>query len=610
LFLHPLALFALLGVPIVVGLHLFRRRFRPHSVSAIFLWHAQDRTPVAGRKREPLHTSPSFWCEVLGALLLALVFAGPRACGAGEAEHLVVVLDASASMGANPSGEGTLAEAARALLRKRIDRLPRGSRVTIIASGPRPTVLAGPAAFTAEARSALDAFEPLLSRHDLAPSVALGLQLAGEGSVLVVTDHFEPDAWPPEVELVSVGAPAENIAITTATRRRVRPGESGEALEKVHVTVASFASLLRHTKLTLRAGSEVLAERAIELMPGERKHFAFTLPAGSPVIEVRLPADALTVDDGAWLAPVPPRTIALASTLPADLSRHLGLMSPGQTASNIDRWLALVPDSVEAREPRAAHVVLTERVAPQDTWGLVLMSQAGERKHLIGPFLADKRHPLLDGLTLEGIVWSVTTDLALPGAPIVSAGNLPLVTEERTGDRLVFWMNIDPAKSSLHRSPDWPILLANLAEMRRANLPGPARTSLALGETFLYHGREEAEYTFAGPRGSATSTSRRVRARGMLAIDDVARPGVYTLVRGETWLCDVAYSFSDAAESDLRGLRPGVRAGEVTIARVLAGFTWIEIVLLVLVLGLVVLDWQVLSKRARRETRGIPALET
>jgi hypothetical protein len=597
-FLHPLGLLALLGVPIVVGLHLFRRRFRPQFVSAVFLWDPQDRTATAGRKREPLRTSVSFWCEILCALLLALVFAGPRACGAGEAEHLVVVLDASASMGANPSDAGTVAEDARTLLRERIAELPRGSRVTLIASGPRPTVLAGPAAFTAEAKSVLDTFEPRLSRHDLAPSVALGLQLAGEGSVLLVTDHFNPDSWPAEVELISVGAPAENLAITNATRRRVRDEATGEALERIHLTVASFASIVRRTRVTLLTGGEPLEERDIELMPGERKHFAFTLPAGSPVIEARLPADALEVDNAAWLAPVPPRTLALTSTLAPDLSRHLGLMSPGQAASNIDRWMELVPDCVDAQNSGAAHVVLTEGAAPQNTWGLVLVPPTGERKHLVGPFLADKRHPLLDGLTFEGIVWSVDEGLALPGAPIVSAGNLPLITEERVGERLVFHVNIDPAKSSLHRSPDWPILLTNLAEMRRANLPGPARTSLAIGETFLYHGSKEAEYTFTGPQG--TADTRTVRARDTLAIDDVARAGVYALARGETWLCDVAYSFSDAAESDLRGLQPGTREGEITAARVLAGFTWIEIVLLVLVLSLVALDWQVLSKGTRR----------
>ena len=592
MFLHPLGLFALLAVPIVVGLHLFRRRFRPHAVSAIFLWEPQDRAPVAGRKREPLRASPSFWCEVFAALLLAFAFAGPRACGAGEAQHLVVVLDASASMGARGT-DGLLADKARELVRGRIEGLSRGSRVTLVRSGPRPTLLAGPAAFTREALEELDTFAPSLARHDLVPSVAFGLQLAGEGSVLLVTDHYDPEAWPEEIEVASIGTPIENLAITHATRRRV-VDDSSEPVERVHLTVSNFGFEETAAKVTLRSAGVVLDESEAPIEAGDRRHFAFTLPAGAPVIEARLPEDGLSIDDVAWLAPVPPRTLAIASTLPDDLSRFLGLMGAGQEVSNIDRLLNLIPDSIDAKNPAGAHLVLSQSVPPGGAWCLNFESSGDERRHLIGPFLVDKRHPLLEGLTLEGIVWS-TSPVTLTGAPIVSAGNEPLVTEERDGTRLVFHANLDPSRSSLQRSPDWPILLANLAEMRRAELPGPARTSLSIGETFLYRGIREGEYTFAGEGGSRT-----VSARTTLAVEDVDRPGVYELSLGERKLCDVAYSFSDPAESDLRDLLPGQRPGQVSLAGVLADFTWMEVLLVFLALGLVALDWLVLSRRVPR----------
>ena len=40
MFQSPLGLLALLGVPAVVLLHLFRRRFERRPVSALFLWEA------------------------------------------------------------------------------------------------------------------------------------------------------------------------------------------------------------------------------------------------------------------------------------------------------------------------------------------------------------------------------------------------------------------------------------------------------------------------------------------------------------------------------------------------------------------------------------------
>lgn len=605
MFLNPIGLLALLGVPAVVALHLFRRRFRRHPVSAVFLWEAREHTSLAGRRREPLRTSPSFWCELLAALLLALAIAGLRVLEAGEARHLVVVLDASASMAAETGEGGSLRERALDEVRARLDALPRGSQVTVVTSGPRPATLVGPAAFPGEARAALEDYEPDLGRHDLAPAVGLAQQLAGGGDVLLVTDRHEPEAWPEEVSLVAVGEPLDNLAITHATRRR-ELGPDGEARARVHLTVTNHGRDEARTTVTLLALGEELARRALTVGAGAREHLSFTLPADAPVVEARLPADALAVDDVAWLAPEPARTLRLATTLTGEQARFLGLTVRGD-ASPISRWLALVPDAVEARSLEEAHLVLAEGLVPGDAWVLSFERRGEERRHLVGPFLTDRRHPLLDGVTLEGIVWTESPALELSGgAPVVSAGDTPLLVEGRDGERVLLRADLDLLRSSLHRSPDWPILLANLAEMRRRELPGPALTSLAVGETLLYRDFAPARYELRGPAGA-----RELRALGTLVVEDPGPPGVYALARIEedgsrTPLTELALSFADAAESDLRGLSGGERGGALSLAGVLSGHTWIEVLLLVAVLALVLLDWWVLARAGRRagEARG------
>src|SRR6185436_19000211 len=129
--------------------HLFRRRFAPQRVSALFLWQPLDRSAVAGRRIERLHRSPSFWLELLAAALLGLACAGPRLPWTQPARHLVAVLDGSVSMQAGNSE--TARARAIAQVRARIAALPRRSCVTLIESGPAPRILAGPAAFPSEA---------------------------------------------------------------------------------------------------------------------------------------------------------------------------------------------------------------------------------------------------------------------------------------------------------------------------------------------------------------------------------------------------------------------------------------------------------------------------
>lgn len=591
MFLHPLGLLALLGVPAVLGLHLFRRRFRRHPVSAIFLWETEDRVAVAGRRRTPLRHSPSLWAELCAALLLALAFAGPRSCGAGEAQHLVAVLDGSASMSAR-AAEGSAADEARRLLEERIARLPRGSRVTVVQSGPRPLVLAGPAAFSEEARAALADYRPGHARHDLHPAVGLAQKIAAGGAVVLLTDHFRPDSWPESVELVSVAGSQDNVAITHATRRTSAVvGSAGRKQERVHLSVTSFARAPVRVPVRIDAGGVLVDQKTIELAPGERRHLSFVLDEPAPMLRASLPADGLELDNVAWLAPPPERTVAVGSTLPPSLGRFLGLQESRSDPSPVGRWLTLVPDTVAATSPARADVVLSESVTPGEGWCASFERAGDERQHLVGPFLVDQGHPLLEGVRLDGVIWSRSPAVSLSGAPLVSAGNTPLITEEHEAGRRAFRFDIDLEKSTLHRSPDWPILLANLVEMRRRELPGPLRTSLGVGEPFVYREAGEHEYRLTDAKGSTV-----VRARGILVIDDVDHPGAFSLESEPAgrMLCQVGYSFVDPAESDLRGRARGERPGTASRATLRAGFTWIELLLIAAVLACLGVDWWVL----------------
>ncbi|MBM3990377.1 MAG: VWA domain-containing protein [Planctomycetes bacterium] len=580
-------------------------------MSALFLWRVDDRESVAGRKRERLVQSASLWCEIAAALALALCFAGPRAsCVAAKSEHLVVVLDSSASMGA-VRDERSTAQAALELVRKRIDSLPRGSRVTLVRSGSRPALLAGPAAFPDEARARLDEWKPLAARHDLHPSLALGLELAGGGRVLVVSDQFEPEAFPASVELVSVGEPLDNWALVHAVRSR-EARATGGVVEKVFLSVASFARAPRRLPISVRAGGAEIARQEVSLGARERAHLSFEVPAGVGALEVLLPTDGLECDNVALLVPPSARTLALHSELPESDLRALGLADPGEP--NIARWTALVPHSTAAGDLAGAHLVLARGVqSGPASWTLSFEPQGESRRDLIGPFLVERGHPLLAGVTLEGLVWSIDPQLVLPGVPLVSAGNQAILTEERSGARVLWRINLDPARSSLQRSPDWPILLANLAELRRAELPGAVRPNLHIGESVRYRpgaelvragGEELARYELEGPLGASASTKREVAALEEVVVDGLEEPGLYRLSHQGRPVADFALSYVDAAESDLSTALPGARAAEGGSAELDTGLSGAELALVALAALALLLDWWFL----RRSTRALPGV--
>lgn len=591
MFLNPLGLFALLGIPAVIALHLFRRRFERRRVSALFLWEARSTTTLSGRRRENLLRSPSFWSELLLALLLGLAFAGPRACGSLEARHLVVVLDGSASMAAGLRGaDSSPGQRAVERVRAAIDALPSGSRVTVVESGPLPRILIGPAAFPREVDARLDEYAPSTGRHDLGPAAALGIEIAGEGAVWLYTDRFEVETLPDQVGVVSLGVPRENLAITRAHRSRPDDALAGE--EQVLLSVVNFCGRPRSTRLVLVLDGEVIASRQVELDAGAREHLTFVLPSGTPAALARLEGDALAIDDSAWLAPAPGRQLRLATNLDEVARRFLGLERPN--TGPLGRWLSLVPHSEVAPTVDEAELAITGGVAGgAATWCLALESAGDERLDLIGPYLIDKRHPLLAGVTLDGVVWSASPEVRLPGLPLVSAGDLPLLTEEELGGRRVFHANLDWSRSSLQRTPDWPILLHNLAQLRRQELAGPRTTNIAMGEVFYFQASEPADYVLEGP-----GEARELRALGTLAIEGLERVGRYRLLRGAEPVAEFAVHFGDDAESDLRELSSGERESSVELAAERSGSSWIVMLLGALALVALLADFWFLRPRA------------
>ena len=592
MFLNPLGLLALLGVPAVVALHLFRRRFRRERVSALFLWESRTTTSLSGRRRDRLVNSKSFWAEIAMALLLGFAFAGPRACGQMESKHLVAVLDGSASMAAGTADAPSAAEQARELLNQAIADLPSGSRVTVILSGALPQVMIGPSAFPEEAQTRLATYAPIAGRHDLGPAAVLAKEIAGEGAVTLYTDHYHPESYPAEIGIVALGAAHENLGITRAARTPGR--EDGTGDQEVFITVANYCGTEKLARIGIWQGDREIASSQQTLPAKGRAHFQFDLPAGAPTLEARLAPDALAVDNVALLAPALRKEIALFTDLDQESRRWLGLQrGPG---SAVNRWLSLTSNSREAPALEEADLAITQ-TPPEtlSTWCLQPVAQDAESLSLIGPFLIEKRHHAVRGMLLDGVVWTADPKATMPGMPLISAGDLPLLSEEIQGTRRVFHLNILWNQSSLQRSPDWPILLANLADIRRRELDGPRTTNIAVGETFHYHATEPATYELVGPSGTRT-----LPARGALAIDDLSEVGSYELRSAGASLAQFAVHFADDAESDLSQSKSESRTSAVELGEQESSSSLIVLLLGVLALCALLADWWFLRPSANQ----------
>jgi hypothetical protein len=549
-FAAPLGLLALLAIPAIVAIHLLRRRFPVRPVAGLFLWTAAHDVPDGGRRLDRLPWTTSLLLECLAALALALIIAGATFSASAQSRHLVVLLDDSVSMTAADTGENARARAVRRV-RNEIARLgPRG-RITLIRSGERPALIAGPAAFGAEAEAALDTWTPLGRQHSLSEGLRLARELSGDsGSVLILSDRVPAGSGErllPGEQWAAVGAPLRNVGIVDAHRSF----DAGTKQGAVSLAIRNYSDAPASRVLRVTARDTDVLVRSLEV-PAGTSSITIPLPAGVPPVRAALSTDALASDDAVVLVEPRPQIVGVENHLKdprghAALDKALGAVAG--TARGGPGHLAFV-DGATA-EPPLPGVWRARFGRPPPP-----VATGGDPLDVVGPFVLEKRHPLLQGVTLGGIVWAGAVPVS-PGAvhPLASAGDLPLIgtiPPASSAADPAFLFNVDLERTNLVRSPDWPILISNLVEMRRRELPGPERWNYRVGEWVrLRFDRQPA----APLRLRMGTFERELPATRLVEFVAPGPGGLAQIFEGNQLRLEVAINAIDEPEGDLRGAR-------------------------------------------------------
>ncbi|HYC78380.1 MAG TPA: hypothetical protein VEI02_12205 [Planctomycetota bacterium] len=571
----------------VVALHHFRRRRRERRVAALFLFPEHAADAAAGRSRAPLVAGASFWCEIVAALALALAVGGATVGLGRKAEAAVVVLDATASMGATVGGSSAWDRALDAL-DALADGLGPDGLLTVVTVERRPAVVWGPRAAARGAAAALRARTPTSPHADALPAFAVAADVARPGEpVVFLTDRPAPDA-PSDVETRAVGRAAANDALLSATRAPIDAG-----FEEIAVVVGAFGGAPRTSKVRLFRGESARgdvapeAEAAVVLEPGGAATTTFRVPRDGEAWTAALAGDALAADDVAPTFPEPPRIVRVCNLLPADVSRALRL----------ERAISAAEAATLVGDPALAH--LTFATTPGRLVGgrveVVVAPTDGERSDWVGPFLLQRRHPLLDGVALAGVAWGAGA-APPPGVPLASAGAATLLAEETDAGGVRYRFNLDVERGNLVASPDWPILAGNLVEAARREAPGATTAAVLVGEEATWRRTPGRVPTAIGPDGAPVDLHG-----GRTVAFTAERAGAYRILEDGVEAGRFAARFADARESDLSGAATATRAAArastdaADEAPVPSG-TFERRLLALIALVALALDWRVLRR--------------
>jgi hypothetical protein len=160
----------------------------------------------------------------------------------------------------------------------------------------------------------------------------------------------------------------------------------------------------------------------------------------------------------------------------------------------------------------------------------------------------DRSHALAQGLSLEGVVWAAGRTAAPAGIPVITAGDVPLLSDlERADGKHELRLRFRPDLSTLQHSPNWPILIWNLINWRASQAPGVERANVRLGSTVAIRLGAGSHSVEIRPPGDQP---RRVTARDVRLVVKADQPGVWQVASGSEKFAVAANALS-RDESDL-----------------------------------------------------------
>ena len=419
LFAFPYALLGAATLAACAAVYFYRSRLRRKPVPSLMLWRRSALPKDGGLRRDTPRFPLVFFLELAALAALVAAAASPFVRRETQAP-LAVIIDDSLPMSAIGKDGRTA-----------LERAERAAKNT----GRRTRIRRAPAA------------------------VALSTLRHGE-EALVISDRAPPDsaAIAAPVKWLAFGEPAPNAGITFAARSR-----NPDGTESVLIEVRAFAhSPASSPPRNIALGAPPLfAEELVALDADGRGRLRKTVPANSPDAIASIPADALAADNRAPL-PSAARPVSAAVRIAdptlARAVRRAAEASGANLSTNAAADIVFCDSAAEQNWQTASRrIVFHAPLAPR------LSS---------GPYLPDRASPLLEGVSFEGIAWTIGTN-SLAGRALVFAGDSPIVALEKTRRSQTLRILASDASSPFFRSPSWPALAWNLVSECETAKHGP-----------------------------------------------------------------------------------------------------------------------------------------
>jgi Ca-activated chloride channel family protein len=323
-FLAPAAAFFALTLPAIVALYFLRIRRPTRVVPALNLWPDQVRDRQANVPWQRLRFSWLLLLQLLAAAVLVAAAAQPAlSAGTSLAGHSVVLVDVSASMQARDVQPTRLDEAKKEV-GAIIDQLGPQDRMTLVAVGPTPRIVASVVGDRDALHRALDGLGASNGAADLSSALALAAGLVRPGDdarAYLFSDGIvgpirtdTSSSLPFPVEYHPIGVSGENIGLTSLVVRTSAPSRAA------YLHVQNFGQQARTFSLEWRADGKLVDVRQLTLAAGVAQDLTLPVPSSATVVSAHIDTgDIFSLDDTVTAVARTPNTFRVLLVTPGNV---------------------------------------------------------------------------------------------------------------------------------------------------------------------------------------------------------------------------------------------------------------------------------------------------
>jgi len=521
-FANPLALWALLALPVILAIHCLQERARRLRVSTLFLLERVAPKSASGARFERLRNSLPLWLQLIAAALIAWLLAEPRWVRADSVQTIVVVLDSSASMSA-------FKDEAKTALNRTLGRWSQNAVKTqwqvLETDASKPTLYSGTQ--LDEALTSLDRWHPMKGTHsaDDAFMIARSFVKDGHGIVIHVTDH--KIEVPSYIALIAVGVPKDNAGFSGIEVKL----EQGRMKWRALVTNHGATTQSRTWWIEHKLASEPTKSK-LDLQAGQSVAIQGELPSEIEQATLHLEGDLLPLDD------------QLPMQKPVERAVRIDARLGGESGELLKKMIAALPGVVFTTDQ--PDISLAEIGTETGTDAILIDAPAPKDAKLDAAMVVAETHALTRELNWMGLLTPKPSGMTLldSDTPLLWKGDTALAFLRRTttADGKVvqqLLLNWDLAQSNAHRWPALLILLQRHLEALRAGLDGERAGNYELNERIELR-------TKSGLEMMMNQVSQAFVERAP------ERVGFFEVKQGEQRLVRGASHFADAREANLR----------------------------------------------------------